>query len=653
MYSLTIDFNNRSTKKPAFYQSNDPAQNELTLTVSNNTGSPVTFPAGSSQLRIGFGSLLSTKEANAITISDAGWSVSPDNASRGAAVALSPKSDVQLGVNASFSLNVTLPSVSKQPASGNLTILWSGVTGTTDDEIVLRFFILKPPSGKPVLPLNAGWLSSMPAVVYVSADSNNLLANSLGLFLSNASGSPLADLNATGTNPRFLISFPTIARPDPNDPFPNPGMNALTYDDLAKDIGMRAIGDGNNNWSLTPAYGTSNESLVWELKPLTPGILGGGQSVEVIVDRIRTALPPFTTVMHIQYVDIPGYDDGIITLHLQKSSPEPGIMSFYSEATNIELGDSATLNWSTFAVRSLELSYSIDDQTIVKSSDNGDILLDETGYKLPLNQSTTFTLTAYDMMGQCVQKQLIITVHQLAISMGIQPLVLAQGSTAKLSWKVSGSDQDTCILDPGGIMLPLSGTDYRLTVMETTTYAITAFNSKRNPACLSNETTVSVPPVSIVSFTSDSTKFEGLPIRLSWNVEYASSVEFDPIELMIPPRETPLRPVDRCEVLPQRSTTYTLTANGFNGPVQAKVEVQVIPVEIVCFKVEPSDAVTDKPYKLIWETRGADRVKLDGNLCSESGSILIEPMAGMTIRTHLLICDGFPPMEAHIIVKNR
>ncbi|WP_127529483.1 hypothetical protein [Paenibacillus kobensis] len=643
MHSLSIDFKNVTTKKPAFYQSNDPAQNVLTLTVSNYTGSAVTFPAGSSKLRIGFGSLLSAAEVNAITINrDAEWSAAQDNASRGAAVVLSPVSDVQLGVNASFSLNVTFPSISEQPASGNLTILSSGVEGTDDDENVLRFFILKPPSGKPVLPLNAGWLSSMPAVVYVSPDSNHLLASSLGLFLSNTSDSSLAaDPDSAGSNPRFLISFPTIARPGPHEPLPNPGMNALTYDDLAKDIGMRVIGDGNNNWSLTPAYGSSNESLVWELKPLTPGILGGGQAVEVMIDHIRTVLPPFTTAVHIQYVDIPGYDDSIVTLHLQKSNPEPGIMSFYSDAPNIELGDSAALNWSTFAVHSLELSYSVDGKTVVKSSDNGDIALQESGYQLPLDKTTTYTLTAYAATGENIQKQLTVTVNELDVSMVIQPLTLEQGGIARMTWKVTGSDQATCTLDPGGIQLPLSGSDYKLQVDATTSYTITATNSKRQPPVSVAQTTVSVMPVHINSFvTNHSGPVDaGTEVLLSWDVDFPSTLMLVPADGLNTEVYTALQPKDSVTVRPRNNTTYTLTATGFNGPVQQQVHVMVNSVEITEFSVSPSNTQPGAPATLSWAANRAVTASLDGQtpLALPGGSMTVNPQRDTT---YTLTCTG-------------
>jgi hypothetical protein len=395
MPQLTLDLKNSTTKKPAFYQSNDPVQNNLTLTVSNYSGSTVTFVGGSSKLRIGFANLLSSSEVNAITVSDSNWQCTPVNSPRGVSLELHRKDSLQLAANASIRLSLTVPSVAEQSTSGNLTILYTEVTGIEDDETVLRFFVLKPPSGKQPLPLDAGWMSGMPSVVYISPDQNNLLPNSLGIFLNNTSDDPLVHATDNTSGLRFLISFPTIPRPDSKTPMPDPGLNALTYDDLAKDIWMQVVGDEENQWSFSPAYGSSNEALVWELKPLSPGILGAGQSVELFIDNIRTVLPPFTSSLHIQYLDIPGYDDDVITLHLQKIIPTTGILFFYADNANIGQGDSAVLFWSTFAVQSLELSYSVDDRTVIKSSDNGDIQLNENGYTLNHMNTTTYTLTAY------------------------------------------------------------------------------------------------------------------------------------------------------------------------------------------------------------------------------------------------------------------
>ncbi|WP_127529481.1 hypothetical protein [Paenibacillus kobensis] len=644
MKALTLDLKNRETNKPVLYQSNDSSRNMLTLKVSNHTGTAVTFESGS-KLRIGFANLLSAEEAKAVAVIEAGWQCAPAPLSHGAAVVLTVTKPLQLAAEACVSLTVTIPSVGKQPTSGNLTLLHSGVIGIADDETVLRFFILKPPSGNPAIPLKTGWLTDMPPIVYISSDNKHLLSSSLGLFIYNDSSTPLAKPAAAGSNPRFLISFPTILRPDPHDPVPAPGLNALTYDDLAKDIWMKVIGDGNNQWTLSPSYGSSNESLVWVLKPLSPGILGGGQSVEIIIDHIRTVLPPFVTSLHVQYVDIPGYDDGVLTLHLQKTDPKPGILLFYAEDVNIDLGEAVSLNWSTFAVDCLELSYSVDDKTIVKSSENGDILLNEKNYRLAPNKTTTLTLTAYANTGECVQKQLTITVNQLEISMGIQPMSLAPGSTATLTWKVSGSDRDKCILEPGFIELPLSGTDYRLTVNQTTTYTITAYNSKRSPNYLTAQTTVSVPPVSILSFASNmDTPVKGeAPVVLSWKTEYASSIKLEPSAELDPPIHThPLLPVDSRTIRPRHDTTYMLSATGINGTIQKKLEVKVQTVEIVYFRAEPNDPLPGQSYKLSWETKWADSVMLDGVPHPAKGSVSIWPPRFPTNVHYTLVCTGYP-----------
>ncbi|WP_127529480.1 hypothetical protein [Paenibacillus kobensis] len=630
MNALTLDLINREANKPVLYQTNDPSRNELTLIISNNTGTTLTFDSDS-RLRIGFANLLTSGEVEAITVADAEWHCTAAHSSRGAAIELSVRTPLQLDNGSSKRLTVSVPTVSGQPTSGNVTLFYTDVTGAADDETVLRFFLIKLPSGNPVIPLDCGWLANMPAVVNVSSDLDHLLANSLGFYLNNRSDEALAKSSAAGLNPRFMISFPTIPRPDSHDPVPVLGSSALTYDDLAQDIWIRVIGDGVNQWSLAPSYGSSNESLMWELKPLIPDILGGGQSVEIIMDHIRTVLPPFTTSLHIQYLDIPGYDDGFLTLHLQKSNPLPGILLFYAEVANIDLGESAILSWNTFAIRSLELSYSTGNKTVVKSSDNGDIQLHESSFKITTASTTTYTLTAYTDSGECVQRQLTVTVNQLQVSMGIQPLSLAPGGIARLTWEVTGSDQDTCVLEPGYITLPLSGTDYPLTVTETMTYAITAYNSKRNPPYLSAETTVSVPPASIVSFTSSPsvTNASGAPVVLEWKTEYASSISLEPSDQLEPPIDThPLQAVDSRTVRPCEDTTYTLTASGINGAVQRNAAVEIHALEIVSFTMEPSAPAIGTVFTLRWETKWADSVTLNGLPLDVSGSVLccaVEP----------------------------
>jgi hypothetical protein len=630
MQVLTLDLKNSTTQKPAFYQSSDPSQNMLTLTVSNYTGSAISFNSARSKLRIGFAHLLSASEVNAITIQDSDWHATPVNSSRGSALELSRKDSLQLDVNASFSLSLTVPSVSEQPDSGNLTILYSGITGIDDDETVLRFFVLKPPSGKPALPLDAGWLNGMPSVVYVSPDPNNLLSSSLGLFLSNKSNGPLVDTTDNPNGARFLISFPTIPRPAPHSPMPDPGLNGLTYDDLAKDIWMQAVGDGMNQWSISTAYGASNETLVWELRPLSPDILGANQSVELFIDNIRTVLPPFTTSIHIQYLDIPGYDDGVITLHLQKCNPTPGILYFDTSQADIGLGETAELNWDTFAVRSLELSYSVDGKRVVKSSDNGDIKLQSKGFPISPKITTTYTLTAYIATEKYIQRQLTVTVNQLNVVMVIEPLTLTQGATAMMSWNVSGSDRDTCMLDPGGIKLPLSGVEYPLIVNATTPYSITAYNSKKRPPETVVQTTVTVPKVKINTFTAstDSGVDPGSTVTLSWNTEYASTISLEPAADLDPPVSThPLQLIDNRVVRPQHSTTYTLTTTGYDGPLQEQATVSVNQVEITSFTSSPNPTQPGETATISWTTNHSTSATLTGQIqvSLPNGSVQVNP----------------------------
>jgi hypothetical protein len=661
MKALALDFENSSTHKPAFYQSNDPAMNVLILTISNHTGTPVTFDSDTSKLRIDFANLLSDSEVHAIVIQDAEWHGTPVNSHHGVALELSCHHPIQLADKTILSFSLSIPSVGAQSKhdSGNLTILYTGLIGIEDDETVLRFFVLKPPSGKPSLPLDMDWMSNMPPIVFVSPNENALLTNSLGIFLSNKSNDRLVYETGTACQPRFLISFSTIPRPDSHTPIPNPGRNALTYDDLAKDIWIRVVGDEMNMWSLSPSYGSYNEALVWELRPLSPGILGAGESVELFIDNIRTVLPPFTTALHIQYLDIPGYDDGVITLHMEKSKPSPGILSFYADDANIDIGESVSLTWSTFAVASLVLTYSVDEQTIVKRSSNGDITLQGSGYKVTPHATTTYTLTAFAESGDSVQRQLTVMVNHLNVSMVIVPLSITQGGTAKMSWKVSGSDQDTCVLDPGGILLPLSGVDYPLLVNETTPFSITAFNRKNSPPATSVQTIVSVLPVTIHSFTATpNTPVEaGSPVTLSWNTEYASSIALEPADDLDPPVSThPLQPIDRRTVRRQNNTTYTLTATGLNGPVHTEVPVTVHSVEITSFTASRTVAHRAEKVILSWTTNRATSAWLFGGalerIQSESlakGSIYIKPSRDMTYTLSCLGPNG--PAEAHVAIE--
>lgn len=147
-----------------------------------------------------------------------------------------------------------------------------------------------------------------------------------------------------------------------------------------------------------------------------------------------------------------------------------------------------------------------------------------------------------------------------------------------LSW--TAFDANRCEISPvngGSTPAPVQSQDaFTVTPEATTTYTLTAFNDTHG-ARISAPVTVYVQPV---RFTKQLTAVPttgshyGDPVLLSWTTESAVSCTIDPP--IDGKSDVPLSS-DGTVIHPATAVTYTLTAQGQDGPVRSSLEVVPIP----------------------------------------------------------------------------
>jgi len=282
----------------------------------------------------------------------------------------------------------------------------------------------------------------------------------------------------------------------------------------------------------------------------------------------------------------------------------PVINSFRVNPAEIGPGESATLSWNVTGATRVTLTNGGEASTV-----------NLTGSRtVSPPATTTYTLTACNVQGDCVTASATVTVKSYPVirSFKASPAEIRIGQSSTLSWEVINASRVT-LTNASASSDGTVGLNDNLTVSPrtTTTYTLTACNPAGD--CVSSSVTVTVKPLlpGIVTFTATpSTIFEGNSSVLSWRVENASRVT-----LTNSVDKWNVQLVDALTVSPEDTTTYTLTAFNVAGEVvSAAVTVTVegrplVPV-IDLFRATPSAISAGQCTQLSWATHGAFRVTL-------------------------------------------
>lgn len=133
---------------------------------------------------------------------------------------------------------------------------------------------------------------------------------------------------------------------------------------------------------------------------------------------------------------------------------------------------------------------------------------------------------------------------------------------------------------------------------------------------------------------------------LSWNVRNAryAYLQIESDFKQVPMQDTRL-------IMPTKTTVYTIKAIALDGIMEVfkSLMVEVCPESEVVFKSDKKFTFKDVPVTLLWETKNAKEVKLDGILVSNTGSKVVKTDCEKTFV--LGVTDEFGTKEASLEVK--
>ncbi|MBI5843623.1 MAG: hypothetical protein HZB23_03010 [Deltaproteobacteria bacterium] len=185
------------------------------------------------------------------------------------------------------------------------------------------------------------------------------------------------------------------------------------------------------------------------------------------------------------------------------------------------------------------------------------------------------------------------------VSLAANPLELVRGQSTTLTW--SSVNADSCVLEPGSVALPPSGS---LTVepADTTTYIITATGPGGSAI---SHVTVSVYNRPEAAFSANPAAIIlGGSSVLAWTTTDAESVS-------ISPGVGAVAPGGSSAVTPTETTTYVLTATGAGGSVTASTTVTVHVPPTATLAVEPAAIIAGQSASLSWTSQNADTVSIE------------------------------------------
>jgi hypothetical protein len=374
------------------YLTSLPSLNQITITMTNNTNQPATFPPGAAYsmedegsagvLYLQFiGQYIPADDVNVMswtaTSGETAWTAAVYSDSiDGTYLAIAPQSQVALGIGASITFmltNVMTPDVTDTNQGGTVGFIYAGVTGAGNYTQVQL----------PVPLLNAPGTTSASLAPLVGFAETDLVfigpeANTLTLYITNTQTTPIT-LNDQPSAPVFSISFAF-----------GTGTGALTTVDLSA-FSVNMVNDNVNNWKVIPNNLGGNP--YWQFEPLTTTVLGIGlaSTAEIAIGNIITgaqALPGVTSVI-VSWTGIPGYDDGEVSVDIVKVNPIT-ISSFVATPATISYPTGPTQVTLNFEV--LNATFVTVINTTYAQQTNNPTFSDSA--TASISTSTTFTLIA-------------------------------------------------------------------------------------------------------------------------------------------------------------------------------------------------------------------------------------------------------------------
>jgi hypothetical protein len=288
------------------------------------------------------------------------------------------------------------------------------------------------------------------------------------------------------------------------------------------------------------------------------------------------------------------------------------ILSFEVTPASITLGEEVVLSWETANTSGVDI-----EPRIGLQPESG------TAKDKPL-VSTTYVLTIPGGPKELFEEAEVVVVGGTprVTVFTATPRTIMQGESAALDWATT--DADSVSIEPGLGEHPASGT-LQVTPDVTTTYRLTA--TRGTQVSQPSEVTVVVAsgnqPFIRTFVASPQTVQAGEPVTLRWETENSDLVTID--------HGVGQQPVDgSVVVMPSQSTTYTITAVGPGGQVNASVMVTVLEVGtpvITKFVAAPATIAPGGQSELSWDTDYAESVTIDQGVGAQpaKGSVFVNP----------------------------
>lgn len=292
----------------------------------------------------------------------------------------------------------------------------------------------------------------------------------------------------------------------------------------------------------------------------------------------------------------------------QAAAVKPSIYAFNTFGpTTINLGETATLNWSVGDATSLSISPGVGNVTGLTQID------------VTPTATTTYTLTATNAAGSVTKtRKLTVIVPPVLQSFTASPASVISGGTSTLNWSAPGATSFTVSSDVGDAPGTQFGNSATVKPWVTTTYTIVARNTAGSDTrTLTLNVTPAGPKPSIVTFTAAPTSLvAGQSTTLAWTTTGATSLSISPLVGTVP------GPNGTISIAPLATTTYKLTATNANGSTTKNVTVNVTPAPPVIaeFTATPTTILAGNSTTLGWSLTGATSLLISPSVGSVTGS---------------------------------
>ncbi len=381
----------------------------------------------------------------------------------------------------------------------------------------------------------------------------------------------------------------------------------VVYDDVNED-GLYSVGEGLGDVEIS-IFNADYETVT---------ALAGGYGIPVLPGEylVTARLPNGLGVS--KQVNIV---DQNVKLDFRRSEfVEPPIIEVGLDDNIILIGESATLDWIV-----------TDAETVI--IDNGiGLVAHEDSIIVSPTSTTTYTLS---VLGAGGVVEIGITLYVIDPSATPTAEIISEsasieaGESTILSWHTT--DADTVSID-GGIGNVEPDGSLIIAPISTATYTLSADGP--GGGTTASVTVTVTEPLPDASISADpNTVNAGEATILTWQTADAHTVS-------ITPDVGEVEASGSVSVVPNLTTTYTLTATGPGGTTSAAVEVTVIhPVVSISFNASADIIVSGESVELSWEVFNADSVSIDNGIgtVEVSGSISVSPE---TTTTYFLTAEG-------------